>query len=119
MAVSFAETIKPWLKRNVPLVRRQFDLNRDPFVREELLAGERAARRKEERQGRGSFMVRADRPGMAFNPPPSQRSPQDRRSFNGNWLREQRNAAIAQASVTQARDSRDVERDIPCREPSL
>ena len=82
--------------RKAPLQRREFDRVRDPYIGKQLKAMEQteAQRRGEsERTGRGSEMVRLDKPFPELRPKLEQTP--IREAFNCAWLREQRAARLA------------------------
>jgi hypothetical protein len=80
----------------VPLNRREFDHARDPYLSKQLKALEQteAQRRGDsERTGRGSEMVRLDKPFPELRP--AHENAPIRETFNRAWLREQRAARMA------------------------
>jgi len=82
--------------RKAPLQRREFDHARDPYFSRQLKDLERteAQRRGEgERSGRGSQMVKLDKPFPELHPKFEQ-APL-RETFNRAWVREQRSARLA------------------------
>jgi len=82
--------------RQAPPHRQQFDHARDPTVSKQLKAMEltESQRRGEsERGGRGSEMVKLDKPFPELRPE-HERAP-IRETFNRAWLREQREARMA------------------------
>ena len=91
----------PWLSNEaiekLPAVRREFDRNRDPFIAaqsHDLTKSE--AERREGQTGRGSKMVKQDRPKANLNPPEQTRKAVDNNQFKSRWLAESRDAAMAQ-----------------------
>lgn len=90
----------PWLSNKIvtqmPPIRREFEQNCDPSLaqqRRDLIKTE--AKRREEQSGRGSQMVKRDRPKKNLNPPKEMAAPMDAEKFGGRWLSEQRAAAMA------------------------
>ncbi len=80
----------------VPPHRHEFDHARDPTISKQLKAMEltEAQRRGEsERDGRGSEMVKLDKPFPELKP--EHESGPIRETFNRAWLREQREARMA------------------------
>ncbi len=81
--------------RRAPSQRQAFDYARDPYVSMQLKDMEKteAQRRGEnERNGRGSEMVKLDKPFPELRPV-NENAP-IRESFNRAWLREQREARL-------------------------
>ena len=113
----------PWLseqaRETLPNLRRQFELNRDPMVRDQLrdLALSEAERR-EGNAGRGSAMVKRDRPSAEPHPPPEMRRSAERTSFSDRWLVEQRDAVLAGAATRQTPSTVAPKRGRASREPS-
>ena len=113
----------PWLSEQaraaLPNPRRQFDLNRDPMVRAQLrdLALSEAERR-EGNAGRGSAMVKRDRPSAEPHPPRETRHSADRASFSDRWLVEQRDAVLAGSAAKQTPSTFAPQRGRISREPS-
>jgi hypothetical protein len=94
--------------RQAPPLHREFDLARDPFIAKQIRAMEQieAQRRGEsERSGGGSQMVKRDKPfpelRPKFEPAPI------RDTFNRAWLREQREARLA--DLNRQREHRPLE----------
>jgi hypothetical protein len=80
----------------VPSHRREFDHVRDPYISKQLKALEQteAQRRGDsERTGRGSEMVKLDKPFPELRP--AHENAPIRETFNRAWLREQREARMA------------------------
>lgn len=95
--------------RNAPQHRREFDQVRDPYYARQLKAMEltEAQRRGDsERTGRGSEMVKRDKPFPELRPK-SEQIP-IRETFNCAWLREQREARLL--DLEQQRAERQFER---------
>lgn len=95
----------PWMKAEtlskLPRVQREFDLNRDPYIRAQLRDAEKTeAQRRTEQAGRGSTMVKTDSTAPVFRPPESISKPVDRKDFQGRWMAEIRDAVFARASAT-------------------
>lgn len=114
----------PWLSRDsmgkLPAVRREFDLNRDPYIRRQILDLEKTeTQRREEQGGRGSRMVGKDKPAPSLRPPKNTGKNVDRKVFRDKWLAEQRGAAMAQArKVEPAREPDRTLHRTPDYEPS-
>ena len=89
----------PWSpakKTPLPHVHWDFDMSRDPLIRRQLLdAANTERKRRDDQSGRGSAMVKLDKPFMAHRPPPHQRGGVDRSKFANDWLKEQRDALKA------------------------
>ena len=101
----------PWLSNEVlnrlPQSRRDFDLSRDPHFRKQILDRAAAeAERQGDGTGRGSEMVKRDKPNAVLHPPEEFRRPVDRAAFRANWLAEQRDAAIANAADPKPRQQK-------------
>ncbi|SFU39580.1 hypothetical protein [Nitrosospira multiformis] len=85
--------------RQAPPHHREFDLARDPYIARQIRAMEQteAQRRGEsERSGGGSQMVKRDKPFPQLRPEFEQAP--IRETFNRAWLREQREARLADLS---------------------
>jgi len=119
--------VGPWLSaetlNRLPQPRRQFDLNRDPYIARQLRDQDRseAERRRAQETGtqsggrtesdwaeagkrpprRNARMVAEDRPNPALHPANDTGRDVDRQSFHSRWLVEQRDAALAQARARQ------------------
>jgi len=105
----------PWMPpetlARLPALRRAFDMNRDPLIAAQLRAdqmteAERRRENSERTDGGGSSMVENDKPFMAHRPPPEMRGGVDREAFSQNWLKAQRDAAMARAPSNPSRDAR-------------
>ncbi|MGH8764015.1 MAG: hypothetical protein ACREUR_12445 [Nitrosospira sp.] len=82
--------------RQAPPLHREFDLARDPYIGKQIRAMEQteAQRRGDsERSGGGSQMVKRDKPFPELRPEFEQAP--IRETFNRAWLREQREARLA------------------------
>ena len=82
--------------RQAPPLHREFDLTRDPYIAKQIRAMEQteAQRRGDsERSGGGSQMVKRDKPFPELRPEFEQTP--IRETFNRAWLREQREARLA------------------------
>ncbi|SCX83191.1 hypothetical protein SAMN05216420_10137 [Nitrosospira sp. Nl5] len=82
--------------RQAPPLHRAFDLARDPYIAKQIMAMEQteAQRRGDtERSGGGSQMVKRDKPFPELRPEFVQAP--IRETFNRAWLREQRDARLA------------------------
>lgn len=99
----------PWLSNEalarLPQARREFDLNRDPYGRAQVLDMEGRGPKQRDQSGRGSGMVGRDKPQPVFRPPKEISRPVDRGAFRSNWLAEQREAAWARATPSQGRSN--------------
>ena len=88
--------------RQTQPIKRPFDHVRDPLISAQIKAMEKTeAQRREESSGRGSTMVRLHKPFPELRPK-HQLEPM-RSAFNQAWLREQREAALAQLDIQQQR----------------
>ena len=120
---------------NLPRARWEFDVNRDPLMRRQIedLAKTEAQRRREQESGgegtsgnggRGSKMVKKDKPALNLKPPRNVASEVDRQTFKANWLAEQANAVMAKADIHRSREASPV-RDsshafnVPSHGPSM
>ena len=108
---------------NLPQVHREFDLNRDPHIRRQVLDAENTNSRNRDEQsggasGRGSSMVKADNPAPFPRPSAAISGPVDRRSFQGRWLAEQRDAVLARVSRAEPEPNLRRELSRACKEPS-
>jgi hypothetical protein len=120
MAATYDKLTGPWLSHErVPNLRHEFDIQRDPYIRAQLLDMEKTeSQRREEQSGRSSGMVTKDAPVRHHKPPPSIRDPVDNKAFNTRWMVEQRDAVLAQAKAGRATDVRSHDRPSLTREPS-
>lgn len=87
----------PATLRRAPSQRTAFDHARDPYISLQLKDMEKteAQRRGEsERSGRGSSMVKTDKPSPELRP--THEDMPVRETFNRAWLREQREARMAE-----------------------
>ncbi len=125
----------PWLDasalQNLPPVRREFDLNRDPTIAAQLRDLDKSeAERRREQTERGSAglpngkhdsgMAARDRPEPANRPPPSLRAQVDRESFDARWLAAQRDAAFARIATPSApAHEPEIAPTLPYRGPTL
>ena len=98
----------PWISGDkIPVnLRRTFDMNRDPYIKRQLLAQEKTEAERREKQGRGSRMIEQDKPALHLRPPPEIRKPIERRDFGKRWLAEQRNAALSQSHIPKNQNER-------------
>lgn len=107
--MSAARDIKgPWLNTEVlsrvPKAHREFDLNRDPYIARQILDLQKTEKqRREESEGRGSNMVKRERPALKPAPGNDLRKSVDRAAFGDRWLAERRDAVLAQAAAKDAR----------------
>lgn len=90
---------RPWLSNEavarLPPIRNDFERNRDPSIKAQLNDLEKTeAQRRDEQTGRGSHMIRSDQPRNTLKPPRHIAAPIDASNFQGQWLKEQRNAAM-------------------------
>lgn len=81
--------------RKAPAHRREFDLVRDPYIAKQIRAMEltEAERRGDSERSGGSEMVKRDKPFPQLRPEHEQAP--IRETFNRAWLREQREARLA------------------------
>lgn len=92
------QTMGPWLSREaldgLPLVKRDFDRNRDPLIRAQMqdLEKEAAQETEDARAPR-----RLDKPKPALRPKGALRRAADRAVQVDGWLARQREAAMAKA----------------------
>lgn len=109
-----------WIPRGaIPPILREFDMNRDPYIRAQLLDMEKSERqRREDQTGRGSGMVKNDKPTPRLVPTKPLRQAVDRRDFKDRWCTEERNAVMARADLEQSRPERSMERPSMTRELS-
>lgn len=122
-----ADVAGPWLDnevvRRLPGVRRDFAHMREPAGRDRSPTHGVAGNGAGETGGRGSDMVKRDRPKANLTPPEELRRPADERAFCENWLTERRNAAFAQAravpSHADSKPQRRRDRGVPSHSPSL
>lgn len=128
--MSAARDIKgPWLDASimnrVPGMRREFDLNRDPMIKAQIQDNKKteAQRRREQvpaqnnasnDAGRGSAMVKQDRPHPAPHPNGPDAQAVDRQAFQERWLAEKRDAVLAQAATgnTERQNTPEPARDV-------
>jgi hypothetical protein len=96
---SYAGT-EPGLQENTPAglrtegpLRPRFDPVRDPLIAAQLKDMGKTEKERREETGRGSAMVRADRPHPELRPKDEDRPL--RAAFDQAWLREQRAAQLA------------------------
>jgi len=98
----FGQWLSPEAVNRLPKVRRSFDLNRDPYIRAQMLGQPvRQEKSRSDASGGGSTMVKRDKPAPAYVPPRELRSPVVRRDFQNRWLAEQRDAALARTAKQQ------------------
>ncbi|MCP5006718.1 MAG: hypothetical protein GY941_22655 [Planctomycetes bacterium] len=71
-------------------VKNQFDHARDPMISKQI---KDMNREKTVEQGRGSVMVKEDKPKLEPRPPKEISKEQDNKSFDDKWQREQVEAA--------------------------
>lgn len=120
LAARSRDTGGSWLSNeaatNLPRVRRSFDLNRDPYIRRQLL--EEVVSETQRQQGRGSAMVKQDKPLPAPHPPSPMRQATERQVFQGRWLAEQRDAAMKRAARPKSTPSPQRELARATKEPS-
>jgi len=103
-----ADFTGPWMKTEtlarLPHLRKAFDTSRAPYVAAQIRDLEKTeSQRREEQTGRGSSMIEKDKAAPAYRPHGKIRDAVDGRAFNGQWMKEQREAAMAAANST-ARD---------------
>lgn len=86
---------RPWSpSAPTPNVGRAFQLNRDPFIRKQVLDAER-------QESRASGTPPLDVPKPALRPKGPMRSAVDRAVLGERWLAAQREAALAKAPQSQ------------------
>lgn len=99
---------EPWISRDkLPPLRREFDMNRDPYVRAQLLDIQKTESQRREESGRGSTMVGKDKPKLNLKPPQETGKQVNDQRFKYDWLKEQRDAAMAQAAPDQRQQQPD------------
>ena len=110
----------PWISHDaIPQVLKEFQMNRDPYIRAQLLDMEKTEKqRRDEQEERSSGMVKNDVLNHTPKPPPVIRAPVDRENFEQRWLLEQRDSVLAQASLNQSRGERSHERTPLMKESS-
>lgn len=86
--------------RKLRATRQAFDHARDPLISAQLRDMEKPESQRQEESGRGSLMVRLDRPFPDLRPKDDKS--QLRCSFNQAWMREQRAAVMAQFQEQRA-----------------
>ena len=89
--------------RNQAPVKHPFDHARDPLISAQLKAMEQTEAQRREESGRGSTMVKLDKPFPDLRP--KNDNSQIRPAFNQAWIREQRAARIAQLQEERAAQS--------------
>ncbi len=77
-------------ERDLPYLRRSFDMNRDPYIAAQLRDMEKSESQRREEQTGGSSMVQADKLSFVLKPPKHIRKASDRASFSKKWNAEQR-----------------------------
>lgn len=113
----------PWLSTQaldqLPKVSRAFDLNRDQFIRAQLLDQQKPeSQRREEQAGGGSGMVEQDAARALFQPPDHIRKPVDRQHFQGRWIAEQHQAVLGRTPKAQDRNEETLTPSRVLKEPS-
>lgn len=93
----------PWLSEQamaaLPQMRRDFDFSRDPAIRRQLLDLAKTEAERRKATGRPSGMVGRDKPVPVLRPVKPLSGAVDRAVFEGRWLAEQRDAAMAGATA--------------------
>ena len=89
-------------------LRQPFDHARDPLISEQLKDMEKTEAQRRKAQGRGSSMVRSDRPFPELRPR-YERAP-IREAFDRAWLKEQRAAAFARMDAQRSGGEKRVDR---------
>jgi hypothetical protein len=91
-------------------LRSPFDHARDPLISAQLKAIKQSERQRHEQSGRGSTMVKGDRPFPALRP----RDEDDplRVAFDRAWLQEQRAAVLARLQAQRAVQEQDQAREL-------
>jgi len=103
----------PETLRHAPAMRSPFDHARDPLISAQLKAMEKTEAQRRGEGGRGSSMVRGDRPSPTLRPR-KERGP-DRAAFNQSWLREQQTARLARFQEEWAASERQEQTQSPER----
>ncbi len=92
----------PWISQGtLPDVRQEFDMNRDPYVKVQLLDMQKSESERREETGRGSTMVGKDKPKLNLKPPQETGKQVDDQRFRDDWLQEQHAANLARAAPDQ------------------
>ena len=90
-----------------PNVRFQFDWNRDPYIRLQMMdRGKSEKQRREEATGRGSKMVGQDKAAPAFRPRDALGKAAHRKNYNQRWMAELRDAVLSAAKSIEKEESR-------------
>lgn len=100
-----------------PPNRREFDHARDPYISMQLKDMEKTEsqrRGESERNGRGSEMVKLDKPFPELRP--ANENAPIRESFNCAWLREQREARMAEYERQREQQAIEQRREMENRE---
>lgn len=92
----------PQAFRDAPASRVAFDHARDPLISRQLDDLKKTEAQRREEGGRGSNMVRRDRPSPEHHPGPEFTEAPIRQSFNNAWLKEQRAARLAEYAQARA-----------------
>ncbi len=92
--------------------RSAFDQARDPLIKVQIEDLKKTEAQRREEGGRGSNMVRQDRPKVEAKPDIEFADGAVRVTFNAAWLREQREARIAQYKEQRAERSRQGGREV-------
>ncbi len=87
------ESYKASLLERYGVAKEHFDHARDPMISKQIT---KMKRDNLEAQGRGSIMVKEDKPKLENKPPVEISKEQDNKSFNEKWQHEQIEAAKAQ-----------------------
>ena len=102
-----------------PNVRFQFDWNRDPYIRLQMMdRGKSEKQRRDEATGGGSSMVEKDRAAPSFRPHDHLGKLVDREHYNQRWMAELREAVLSAAKTIEQEESRGRSRAPVAHEPS-
>ena len=95
----------PWMPPEtlfgLPRVHKDFDVSRDPAAAKKLDEAKKNTANRGGQDGRGSTMVKRDKPSPEHRPPPEMRRSVDQRQFNDRWLAEERDAVMRRAADIQ------------------
>ncbi len=87
------ESYKASLLERYGVAKEHFDHARDPLISKQIV---NMNREKIEAQGRGSIMVKEDKPKLELRPPEEISKGQNEKSFDDKWQREQVEASKEQ-----------------------
>jgi hypothetical protein len=94
--------IGPWISyETVPFLRREFDLNRDEYIRRQILDLELTeAQRRRKYAGKGEW----DKAELDYKPPGA------RKNYENCWLKAERDAVMSRCRVSCNREERSYQR---------